>query len=273
MSTAVLGSLLRNAVLSSVSRTSGCTGSQLALHAGGGDLYDSALTHPEVPSLFLELHYGLEGTSQRVTALDPGRLWAAPSAAGMRGHAGVRAGPHRRAGRVGRPRRQATSRLSAADVDRRPGDDRRRRRTAWRRHRLGRCAWRGRRGRRGPLRHRGRRCAGAGPPGRRRRADRALPAADPRMARRRHPQTAVGHLAVDPSRAARVPAQLRARRCPGPARQDPPRARSPRATGSGHAGWPACRPDPPAAPGLRGSGEPRGRGRRRGGCRGPTRRP
>ncbi len=44
--------------------------------AGGRDLYDTALTHREVPSLFLELHYGLEGTSQRVTALDPGRLWA-----------------------------------------------------------------------------------------------------------------------------------------------------------------------------------------------------
>ena len=29
-----------------------------------------------MPSLFLELHYGLEGTSQRVTALDPERLWA-----------------------------------------------------------------------------------------------------------------------------------------------------------------------------------------------------
>ncbi len=43
---------------------------------GGSDLYDTALTHPEVPSLFLELHYGLEGTSQRVTALDPERLWA-----------------------------------------------------------------------------------------------------------------------------------------------------------------------------------------------------
>ena len=26
--------------------------------AGGGDLYDTALTHPEVPSLFLELHTG-----------------------------------------------------------------------------------------------------------------------------------------------------------------------------------------------------------------------
>jgi hypothetical protein len=43
--------------------------------AGGGDRYDTALTHPEVPSLFLELHYGLESASQRVTALDPGDLW------------------------------------------------------------------------------------------------------------------------------------------------------------------------------------------------------
>jgi hypothetical protein len=43
---------------------------------GGGDHYDTVLAHDEVPSLFLELHYGLEGTSQRVTALDPGALWA-----------------------------------------------------------------------------------------------------------------------------------------------------------------------------------------------------
>ncbi len=43
--------------------------------AAGGDLYDTALTHRDVPSLFLELHYGLESTSQRVTALDPGALW------------------------------------------------------------------------------------------------------------------------------------------------------------------------------------------------------
>ena len=42
---------------------------------GAGDRYDTALTHPEVPSLFLELHYGLEGASQRVTALDPETLW------------------------------------------------------------------------------------------------------------------------------------------------------------------------------------------------------
>jgi hypothetical protein len=42
----------------------------------GDDLYDSVLSHPEVPSLALELHYALEGTSQRVTALHPETLWA-----------------------------------------------------------------------------------------------------------------------------------------------------------------------------------------------------
>jgi hypothetical protein len=44
--------------------------------AGGGDQYDTLLTHCEVPSLFLELHYGLEHPSHRVTALDPDTLWA-----------------------------------------------------------------------------------------------------------------------------------------------------------------------------------------------------
>jgi len=42
---------------------------------GGSDRYDTVLAHDDVPSLVLELHYGLEGTSQRVTALDPGKLW------------------------------------------------------------------------------------------------------------------------------------------------------------------------------------------------------
>jgi hypothetical protein len=42
---------------------------------GGADRYDTVLLHDEVPSLSLELHYGLEGTSQRVTALDPEALW------------------------------------------------------------------------------------------------------------------------------------------------------------------------------------------------------
>jgi hypothetical protein len=45
------------------------------LRAGGGDRYDTALGHEHVPSLVLELHYGLEGTTQRVTALEPGALW------------------------------------------------------------------------------------------------------------------------------------------------------------------------------------------------------
>ncbi len=47
------------------------------MRPGGSDLYDTVLTHPDVPSLSLELHYGLEGASQRVTALDPDALWAA----------------------------------------------------------------------------------------------------------------------------------------------------------------------------------------------------
>jgi hypothetical protein len=42
----------------------------------GSDLYDTALVHPDVPSLSLELHYALEAPSQRVTALDVGALWA-----------------------------------------------------------------------------------------------------------------------------------------------------------------------------------------------------
>ena len=43
---------------------------------GVGDHYDTVLTHREVPSFFLEVHYGLERASQRMTALDPGTLWA-----------------------------------------------------------------------------------------------------------------------------------------------------------------------------------------------------
>jgi hypothetical protein len=45
------------------------------LRPGGPDLYDTVLAHDEVPSLVLELHYGLEGASQRVTSLHPERLW------------------------------------------------------------------------------------------------------------------------------------------------------------------------------------------------------
>ena len=54
--------------------------------AAGIDLYDTVLTHPEVPSLFLELHYGLERTTQGATALDPLALWETAAAHGVCGH-------------------------------------------------------------------------------------------------------------------------------------------------------------------------------------------
>jgi hypothetical protein len=43
--------------------------------AAGPDVYDTVLSHPQVPSLHLDLHYGLEKKSERVTALDPEWLW------------------------------------------------------------------------------------------------------------------------------------------------------------------------------------------------------
>jgi hypothetical protein len=46
------------------------------VRAADGEHYDTVLSHREVPSLFLELHFGLEQASQRVTALDPVTLWA-----------------------------------------------------------------------------------------------------------------------------------------------------------------------------------------------------
>jgi hypothetical protein len=44
--------------------------------AAGHDIYDTVLTHKDVPSLALELHYALEPGSQRVTKLDATALWA-----------------------------------------------------------------------------------------------------------------------------------------------------------------------------------------------------
>ena len=43
---------------------------------GGRATNATVLTHREVPSFFLEVHYALESASHRVTALDPGTLWA-----------------------------------------------------------------------------------------------------------------------------------------------------------------------------------------------------
>jgi hypothetical protein len=39
------------------------------------DRYDTVLVHPEVPSLALELHFGLESSYERVTKIDPLALW------------------------------------------------------------------------------------------------------------------------------------------------------------------------------------------------------
>ena len=43
---------------------------------GAGGHYDTVLSHREIPSFVLEVHYGLEDPSQRVTALDSEELWA-----------------------------------------------------------------------------------------------------------------------------------------------------------------------------------------------------
>lgn len=46
------------------------------IRAAEGEQYDTVLAHDEVPSLSLELHFGLEMASQRVTAIDAEALWA-----------------------------------------------------------------------------------------------------------------------------------------------------------------------------------------------------
>jgi hypothetical protein len=46
------------------------------VRASGRDRYDSVLRHPDVPWLALELHHGVEAPFERVTALDPDRMWA-----------------------------------------------------------------------------------------------------------------------------------------------------------------------------------------------------
>ena len=45
------------------------------VRAGGFDRYDTVLRHPEVPTLALELHYGLEAWYKRTTAIDAAGLW------------------------------------------------------------------------------------------------------------------------------------------------------------------------------------------------------
>lgn len=43
---------------------------------GAGGHYDTVLSHREIPSFLLEVHYGLEEASERATALDSDKLWA-----------------------------------------------------------------------------------------------------------------------------------------------------------------------------------------------------
>ncbi len=43
----------------------------------GADRYDTVLSHPDVPTLPLELHYGLEGWYERYTGIDADALWRA----------------------------------------------------------------------------------------------------------------------------------------------------------------------------------------------------
>ena len=210
------------------------------VRAGGGDRYDTALAHDEVPSLFLELHYGLEGTSQRVTALDPGALWArrrplacagtpafglplADELVVLAAHAGK---PHHGFVRL---MWIADLAMIVADAAER-GDP-----VDWDRVRaVARDA----------------RCvtvvaaalalarrAGVEAP-----AD-LFPLPTPGLAGRGDGAPAVGHLAAGPPGAARLPPQLRAHRRPRPAPQDP--AGAPRLGArdrhGASAAWPACR--------------------------------
>ena len=46
------------------------------VRSAGRDRYDTVLRHAEVPWLALELHYAFEAPFERVTALDPDRIWA-----------------------------------------------------------------------------------------------------------------------------------------------------------------------------------------------------
>ena len=197
----------------------------------GDDAYDTSLIHGEVPSLFLELHYGLEYASHRVSApaLDADTLWACRQPLDCAGTPAFGLPPAEElvmlAVHAGKPQ------FRAAGVDRRPCDDRRRRRQRRHCHRLGPGA---RRGGVGRMHDGRRRRPGDGPSGRRRNARGVVPAADPGPAGRRCGSAALGHLAVDPCRAAPHPAHLHVDPRPIPACQVPLRARrlGPRAPSS-----------------------------------------
>ncbi len=181
--------------------------------AGGSDLYDTALTHPEVPSLFLELHYGLECTSQRVTALDPERLWARRRPLACQGTPAFGLPPAEElvvlAAHAGKPHHGFVRLIWIADLAMIVGDAARRGAPVdWDRVRAvavaARCVTVV-----GAALELARR-AGVDAP------SRSLPGAHPGLAQRRHGPPAVRHLAPDPPGAARLSAQLRARPTPAP---------------------------------------------------------
>ncbi len=235
---------------------------------GGRDTNATVLTHREVPSFFLEVHYALEGASQRVTALDPGTLWAmrqplecaGTSAFGLppaeelvvlAAHAG---GPHHRFVRLVWMADLAMI-VGAAATHGVPID--------WERVRA--------RGRGRTVRDGGGRRPGDGPPGRPGRAGRPVPSAHPGSTGRRSEPAALGHLAADKSRTARLAVQVHADRRPDPARQDLPDPLRPRSRdpGPGTPGGRAAAPRGPelAPPGVGLRPGARGRGRPRAGCR------
>ena len=98
-------------------RTEGA-GWQVARPAGV-DLYDTVLAHPDVSSLFLEMHYGLERTTERVTALDPLVLWQRRQPR-VRRHTGLQAardrGARGAAAHAGKPHHRFARLIWIADL-------------------------------------------------------------------------------------------------------------------------------------------------------------
>ncbi len=151
------------------------------VRAADGEQYDTVLAHDEVPSLFLELHFGLESASQRVTALDPEKLWAHRQPAEVAGTPAFVLPQNEElvvlAAHAGKPHHgfvrlvwiaDLAMIVRAAEADGHPVD--------WARVRSGRRVH--------ALRDRRRRRPRPGPAGRRRGAAGALPAAHPGLAGR-----------------------------------------------------------------------------------------
>ena len=219
---------------------------------GGPDRYDTVLTHDEVPSLSLELHYGLEGTSQRVTALDPGALWERrqPIACAGTPAFGLPLADELvvLAAHAGKPHHGFVRLAWVADLAMIVGDAAERGTPVdWERVRAiaaeARCltvvaaalALAAR--------------VGVEPPAG------LFPLPTPGLAGRGHRPAGVGHLAPEPSRPSRLPPQLRARPTPRPSASRSCWCSSPRATASGPGR--ATPPPGPAGPSLGAAARPR----------------